>query len=143
MRYCLGVFFLIFANAAMAWDEPARSTADRAGLMDALRPHAVWMLGPPVEFVVHELRRAGNVGFASVSAQRPGGGQIDISRTPGAARGQLDVEYMDGSSLQALYLKSGDTWVAVHWAIGATDAWFADPVFCPDYHTVIPEFCGD
>jgi len=66
-----------------------------------------------------------------------------VATSPGAARGYLDPDYMDGTSLQALYRKSGKTWVAVHWAIGATDVWYADPELCPEYQAVIPEVCGD
>jgi len=33
-----------------AWEEPQRGTDTRSALMDALRPHAEWMLGKPVEF---------------------------------------------------------------------------------------------
>ena len=118
MRGFLIVMTMLWSGMAQAWEEPARGTATRSALMDALRPHAEWMLGAPVEFVIHDLRRAGDLAFASVYAQRPGGGEIDIARTRGAATGLLDPEFMDGTSLQALYRKSGDTWVAVHWAIG-------------------------
>ena len=142
MRMVFTLMILSLAQAAAAWEEPARGSADRKGLMDALRPHAEWMLGAPVEFVVHDLRRAGAVAFAAVHAQRPGGAAIDIAATPGARRGQLDAAYMDGSTLQALYRKSGQTWVAVHWAIGATDVWYADPALCSEYHAVLPEICG-
>ena len=142
MRFLVLIWAVMSASAAFAWEEPKRGSAARAALMDALRPHAEWMLGKPVEFVVHDLRRAGNVAFAAVYAQRPGGGAIDVARTPGAARGQLDAEYMDGTSLQALYRLSGKTWVAVHWEIGATDVWYADPRLCPEFRAVIPEVCG-
>lgn len=142
MRVLMMMAAIWFGTGALAWEEPARGTADRKALMDALRPHAEWMLGAPVEFVVYELRRAGNVAFSSVDAQRPGGGEIDISSTPGGLRGELDEEYMDGSTLQALYRKVGNTWVAVHWAIGATDAWYADPMLCGEYRAVLPEICG-
>jgi len=117
--------------------------------MDALRPHAEWVLGRPVEFLVHDLRLAEGQGlpfavaFASVTAQRPGGQAIDIRATLGFARGQLDPEFMDGTTfLQALYRKVGETWVAVHWAIGATDVWYADSAFCEDYFAVLPEICA-
>ncbi|WP_306152758.1 hypothetical protein [Roseovarius sp. MMSF_3281] len=142
MRNWLVLLAVAVPGVALAWEEPQRGKKMRSAMMDALRPHAEWMLGAPVEFVVHSLRQSGDVGFASVHAQRPGGRAIDIARTPGAARGQLDAEYMDGSSLQALYRKSGQTWVAVHWAIGATDVWYADPALCPEYKAVIPEVCG-
>ncbi len=142
MRHILLGLAVIWAGMAQAWEEPARSTETRSALMDALRPHAEWLLGKPVEFVVYELRRSGDVAFGMVHAQRPGGGEIDLSRTRGAAINAFDVEYMDGSSLQALYRKSGSTWVAIHWVIGATDAWWYDPALCPDYAVVIPEACG-
>ncbi|PIE12620.1 MAG: hypothetical protein CSA70_08940 [Rhodobacterales bacterium] len=141
-NWVMGAMVCCMATAAVAdWATPKRGSATRKGLMDALRPHAEWQLGAPVEFVVHDLRVSGSVGFAAVHAQRPGGKEIDIARTPGARRGYLDPEFMDGTSLQALYRKVGATWVAVHWAIGATDVWYADPALCVDYAAVIPEVC--
>ncbi|KNG95051.1 hypothetical protein ATO11_05345 [Pseudaestuariivita atlantica] len=129
------------AQSGQNYVEPARGSADRAGMMDALRPHAEWVLGAPVEFLVHDLRQAGRTGFAAVTAQRPGGVPIDIRATPGFADGQLDPDFMDGTTLQALYRKSGETWVAVHWAIGATDVWYADVAFCAVWFEVLPEIC--
>ena len=69
-----------------------RGTALRAALMDAVRPHVEWRLGAPVQFVVRDLRVAGDVGFASLWPQRPGGAQIDLYQTPGYARGDLIVD---------------------------------------------------
>ena len=109
--------------------------------MDAMRPHVEWVLGAPVQFVVDDLRMAGNVGYAALSPQRPGGKQIDIRRTPGFARGQLEPDFMDGTYLHVLYRKSGRVWVAVHWSMGATDVWFAAPEYCAIWRAVIPEFC--
>ena len=141
MRIFTFMVSLLWAGMALAWEEPARGTDTRRAMMDALRPHVEWHLGAPIEFVVRDLRRAGTVGFASVQAQRPGGQQINQNETPGAVRGIIDPEEMDGASIQALYRKSGDTWVAVHWAIGATDVWWADPDLCPEYAAVTPEVC--
>ncbi len=141
MRIFTFMVSLMWAGMALAWEEPARGTDTRRAMMDALRPHVEWHLGAPIEFVVRDLRRAGTVGFASVQAQRPGGQQINQNETPGAVRGIIDPEEMDGASIQALYRKSGDTWVAVHWAIGATDVWWADPDLCPEYAAVTPEVC--
>ena len=140
---------LLVASALRAdYVEPARGTETRKALMDALRPHAEWVLGAPVEFVIHDLRLAEgqglpfDVAFAAVHAQRPGGQPIDIRTTPGYARGELDPEFMDGTTFQALYRKQGKTWVAVHWAVGATDVWYSDTIFCPDYFAVLPEVCA-
>jgi hypothetical protein len=121
--------------------EPARGSADRAGLMDAIRPHVEWQLGRPIEFVVYDLRMAGNVAFANLQPQRPGGGEIDITQTPMAARG-VDLSFMDGTSLQVLYEKTGDTWVAVHWAIGPTDVWYVAEELCQAYSAVIGDVCA-
>ena len=138
----LALFLCLAASAASAWTEPPRGSALRADLMDAARPLAEQVLGAPVEFVVQDLRVEGDVAFASLVAQRPGGGAIDLRATPGYRRGEIDPEFMDGSTLQVLYQRSGRQWVAVEHAIGATDVWYADPVFCPIWAPVLPgNFC--
>jgi len=133
--------FLAGAGAAQGWSEPERGSQTRAALMDALRPHVEWILGPPVEFVVWELRRQGDLAFFSGWAQRPGGGEIDMARTPGAVWGALDPSIGDGPTVQALYHRSGETWVAVHWAISATDVWYAWGPICAVWRPVIPKAC--
>ena len=132
----------VCASPAFGWQEPARGSADRAALMDALRPHAVWQLGGPVEFVIDTLRVEGRFGFAMVQPQRPGGVGIDLAHSPMGLRDPEIVDYMDGTTMQALYEKSGETWVAVHWAIGATDAWFTAPEFCAAYRPVLADVCN-
>ena len=144
MKQAIAVItLLVWAGACHAegWSTPAKGTAVRDALMDALRPHAEWMLGKPVEFVVTDLRLAGAVAFAKVEPQRPGGGQIDPARTPMAARGEFEPDYFDGMHMEALFQKSGETWVAVHWRIGATDVWYAWDELCRDFRAVIPEVC--
>ncbi len=129
------------AEGAATYQEPARGSADRSAMMDALRPHAEWLLGAPVVFLVHDLRVAGDLGFASLEARRPGGAGIDIRGTPGFARGVLDPQIMDGTTLQALYVRSGDTWVAQFWELGATDVWYAAPDLCAVWQPVVPDAC--
>lgn len=143
MRILTIAMALLLATAAtgQGWSEPRRGSATRSALMDAMRPHAEWILGAPVEFVVHELRVSGDLAYASLYPQRPGGGQIDPRATPGAARGEIYPYDMDGTGMQALYMRSGQTWVAVHWAIGATDVWFAYGPICAIWRPVIPEAC--
>jgi len=143
MRFVLMLVVLLGAGSANAqsWQEPARGTPTRTELLDALRPHAMWMLGSPIEFVVYDLRLSGKLAFASVYPQRPGGAEIDLRDTPAFERGDLEPDFMDGVTMQALYYKSGETWVAVHWALGATDVWWADVPFCASWRNVIPEVC--
>ena len=141
LRY-LSVILCLCGPVFADYYEPERGTDMRKGIMDAMRPHAQEQLGAPVEFVVHELRVSGLMGFAAVGAQRPGGVAIDIYATPGFKEGIIDPEFMDGTSMQALLRRSGDTWVAVHWAIGATDVWFAYAPFCRRYRAVIEDYCA-
>ncbi len=143
MRFVILLGMLLGAGVANAqsWQEPARGTPTRKALLDALRPHAMWMLGSPIEFVVHDLRQSGKLAFASVYPQRPGGGEIDLRDTPAFQRGDLEPDFMDGVTMQALYFKSGETWVAVHWALGATDVWYAHEPICASWRKVIPEVC--
>ncbi|MGC9371231.1 MAG: hypothetical protein ACP5DX_16975 [Paracoccaceae bacterium] len=143
MRTILIACLCLVATAADAadWTVPQRGSATRAALMDAIRPHAEWELGRPVEFVVRELRVAGDLGFAMLKAQRPGGVPIDMHDTPIARRGGFDADIAEASELQVLYRKSGQTWVAVHWMIGATDPWFTWTPLCREYYPVIHDWC--
>ena len=145
MRVFISVLCILFMPLVgftdNGYSEPPRGSATRAALMDAIRPHAEWMLGAPVAFVVSDLRVAGNLAFAMLRPQRPDGRMIDPAKTPMVLRGGADPEMMDGVAIQALYRKSGDTWVAVHWAIGATDVWFSSPDLCEAYRRVIPDYC--
>ena len=126
---------------AQAWVTPPRGSATRAQLMDAIRPHAEWMLGAPVEFVVNDLRLLGDRAFAMLVAQRPGGGAINVLQTPMVERGEFDPFLADTPHIEVLYVKSGDTWVALHWAIGATDVWYAWEPICGPFRALIPEVC--
>jgi hypothetical protein len=138
----VGAVALCMATRAAAWEVPERGSALRSDLMDAARPHAEWMLGAPVEFVVTELRVSGDLALAMLVPQRPGGGRIDVLRTPMVARGEFDPELVDTPHMEVLYKRSGRTWVAVHWAIGATDVWFAWEPICAEFRPVIPEACA-
>ncbi len=146
MRHLL-ILFLLFllslttAASAQTYTEPARGTELRQDLLDAIRPHIEWDLDAPIEFVVWELRATDNVAFASLMAQRPGGAPIDMYQTPAAQRGDVDPEVGDGATVQALLVKSGRTWVAVHIGMSATDAWWYYEGFCPIWAEVIPEAC--
>ncbi len=142
----LTLFLFLFAPGlvgAQDYKEPARGTRQRANLMDAVRPHAVWKLGWPIEFVVQDLRVSpeGVFAFGVLSPQRPGGKAIDFFGAPMFTRDHENPEFHDGTTMHVLFQKSGNTWVAVHWSIGSTDVWWASRVYCEDYSAVIPEFC--
>jgi hypothetical protein len=147
MRFCNIIYSSISAALLLAmpltaeYSVPERGTKERSAMLDAVRAHAEEQLGAPIEFVVYDLRVDGRFGFASLQAQRPGGGAIDLYATPGFKEGTLEPDFMDGTSMQALLRRSGETWVAVHWAIGPTDLWFAYGPFCRRYGSVIEDYC--
>ncbi len=142
MQIWLAAFVAALATGATAqeWYEPQRGSADRRGIMDAIRPQADLVFGPPVEFVVIDLRVAGDMAFARVSAQRPGGAAIDIAATPGWQSGYFmpDADWVGG---QAILRRLGAEWVPVEVIFGATDVWWADPMFCAGFRPVIADVC--
>ena len=128
------------AAPAEGWYEPAPGTAERAALMAAIRPAAEEGLGAPVEFVVHQLRVSGNVAFAALEAQRPGGAPIDLYRTPGYLRGEFYLDIMDPTGVQALLTRHGDLWVADDVVMTATDVWYIE--YCGTrFDPVIKDVC--
>lgn len=99
---------------------PAAGSAQRAAIMDALRPAIERKLAGPVEFVVQ--RAAVQDGWALVIAepQRPGGGKINPRRHfPNEV-----IEFMDGLTINAILRFSGGGWTLVDHAIGPTDVWY-------------------
>jgi len=110
-----------FLEAAWAAPyEPARGSAERAAILDALRPAVEGQLRPPVEFTVSRLRVEDGWAFAEVEPQRPGGRAID------AAALRLDTEIMDGLTTWALLKKQRGGWTLVEWIIGPTDVAWSD-----------------
>jgi hypothetical protein len=99
--------------------EPARGSAERKAVLDALRPAVEGRLGAPVEFVVKSIEVDRGFAFLKVEPQRPGGAAIDVK-----AMG-LDSEFMDGLTTYALIKRQSGGWTLVDWALGPTDvAWW-------------------
>jgi len=139
----LAVALLGFAQGAVAqgYSEPQRGSDTRRDILDAIRPQAEWSFAPLVEFVVGEMRVAGDAGFVTVQAQRPGGQPIDIYTTPAARRGEIDPQVGNGPTMEVLLQKSGRVWVGVHYGINSSEGWWYDPVYCPIWAAVLPEVC--
>lgn len=133
--------FLANEAAAQRWTEPPRGSAERRALLDALRPMAEEIFGSPVEFMVDTMRVSGDVAFVSVDAQRPGGGRIDVRRTPGWAQGYFmeDAYHIGG---QALMRRQGGRWQVADYAFGATDVWWISRENCAAFRAVIADHCG-
>ncbi len=127
--------------AAQTYSEAPRGSETREDIIDSLRPQAEWSFGAPVEFMVGEVRVAQDVAFATVRAQRPGGEEIDIFKTPIALRQETDRQAGNGPTMEVLLQKSGRVWVPVHFGINSSEGWWYDPVYCPIWAAVIPEAC--
>lgn len=143
MKILFTAFLCLCAPFAVAqnWSEPARGTADRAALMQAIRPLAEDVLGPKVQFVVRTLRVADDVGFALLSAQRPGGTPIDIEATPAFRRGDIDPQGGDPTALEVLYHKSDGGWVVADWGYASQEVWWANDHHCATWRSVTPGVC--
>jgi hypothetical protein len=138
---CCALSLSLAPVPAGAWSTPAQGTQLRRDLMDAIRPHAEWMFGRPVVFIVDDLRVAGDVGFAMLTPVRPSGQPLNaFDLQPYIGPDQNPFGFGD-ESMQVLYQRSGQTWVAVHWAIGATDVWYSWEPYCFLWYPVIPEVC--
>lgn len=103
--------------ASAAPVEPARGSAERSAIMNALRPKLEVLLGGPVEFVVRHLLVEHGFAFAIVDPQRPGGGRIDLSETLYAGEG----DFMDGLTTYALLSRANGVWGLVDSVTGPTD----------------------
>ncbi|MBO6759006.1 MAG: hypothetical protein JJ902_21940 [Roseibium sp.] len=111
---------------AQAPYEPARGTAERKDILNAVRPLVEARLNPPVEFVVTWMRVAGGWAFVGLAPQRPGGGQINLRATIYAN----EADYMDGAQTYALLRKAYGRWNIVDFAVGPTDVfWHGDPLY--------------
>lgn len=135
---------LAFVAPVGAWETPERGTDLRGDLMDALRPRAEWAFGAPLVFRVDELRVAetpdGTVAFAMVEPIRPDGRAM--TRADLRHPEEDDPFDFGGPQVTALLELSGRTWVATHWVLGATEAWWYWDPLCPKWHPVIPEACA-
>ena len=147
MTFLARILALILAPAAL-WAEPMTPPPGdplRAELLDVLRPYAEDDLGPPVEFVVERLLVDADRAYAEVTAQRPGGGQIDLSQSPLHLRRGIPTDLIDGPYIVAFLHKAPRGWRVVVHSTGATDAWYWE-YDCDNYASIFqaihPPACG-
>ncbi|HTO30712.1 MAG TPA: hypothetical protein VL202_06000 [Pararhizobium sp.] len=106
---------------ALTFREPAKGSAERAALMDTLRPAVEAEMRGPVEFVVTTIRVTPNWAFVQVEPQRPGGGVIDPEETGFA--GESDM--MDGLTIYGLMGFQAGRWNMIDHMVGPTDVGYA------------------
>lgn len=108
---------LMMLTGALAWYHPERGTAERADILDAIRPAIVAQMRGPVEFVVREMRVQDGWAFVVVDPQRPGGGAIDPYETSFAD----DADFLDGLTVYALTQNTNGRWNLIDHVVGPTD----------------------
>lgn len=118
--FCLAAMVPVVATAQAF--TPARGTALREAVLDAVRPMVESEVGRPVEFVVDQFNMLGEWAFVRLTPQRPGGGAIAYVYT----RYQQAVD--DGAfsgQVTALVRETPSGWLVYAYDLGATDAvWF-------------------
>ena len=110
--------FICMEALAQHAHTPAAGTEERAAIMDALRVPAEKDLKQKVIFEVDLLRVAGDWAYARVSPTRPGGDEIDFSKTK--YREQVELGAFDPQG-EALLRKEDDEWKVLEWVFGGTD----------------------
>ncbi len=124
-RIWVMIFLWVVSGAAAAQPvEPPRGSELRAELLDTVRPLVEYDLGAPVEFMVWEMSVDGDLAFARMRAQRPGGGVIDMETTPMVARRHVPMDLIDGPRLEVFFARTEGHWYVYEYVIGSTDAWW-------------------
>lgn len=131
-------------NRGAAVHTPAKGSAERDAILDAIRPRVVRDLGAPIEFVVRTLRVSGNHAFAGLEPQRPGGRPIDPRATPlgrQLLRDEGSLDLFDCCHTEVLLTRTRGVWRINEIGIGATDVWYEELCrrrprgLCPTTHS--------
>ena len=119
MMLSAALAFTVFAPIALAADvhEPAKGSAERKAILDAIRPAIEAQMRGPVEFSINVMLSDGEWAFVGANPQRPGGGAIDAEAT--AFTGQS--EQMDGLTTYALVRFANGRWNHIDDIVGPTD----------------------
>ncbi|WP_296817702.1 hypothetical protein [Brevundimonas sp.] len=122
VRSLLFAAVVLIAGAAEAQSihTPAPGTPERRAILDAIRPEVEADLGPPVEFVVEEMRVSGTWAFVHAEPQRPGGGRIDAPHD----------DFQDGNTTYAVLRRRDGRWRPLMVAVGPSDVPWV--VFCDE-----------
>jgi hypothetical protein len=116
----LALSFCLLAPIASAQSPytPRPGSAERAAIMDAIRPLCERDLKQKVIFKVQHLRVARGFALARVVPLKPNGGEINYSRTKYAD--ELAEGAFDGEG-EALLRNDDGEWTLLEWRFGASD----------------------
>ena len=115
------------AAGADATSPPTAGSAQRAAILDALRPAVEARLGTNVEFVVGRMEVEQGWALVYADPRRRGGGEID-----GRAIYGDGFDDMDGLTVTAILRFQNGRWNLVEHAIGATDVWYCGQTGAPE-----------
>ena len=129
MRILHGIFLTFFLGAGAGAQatpvEPPQGSELRQELLETFRPLAIFDLGAPIEFRVLEIMVDGDIAFARLSAQRPGGAAIDMDATPMVEWRYVDPCEVDGPRFEAFFVLRDGYWQVVNYGLGSTDVWWS------------------
>lgn len=119
--------------------EPPRGSELRQELLDTIRLLAEYDLGAPVEFRVIEIQVDGNIAFARMMAQRPGGGEIDMVDTPMVRWRYAEPYEFDGPRFEVFYVRTETGWQITDFGMGSTDVWWSQ-YRCETFGSLLQEY---
>lgn len=116
--FCIVFSIVGFSNViAQTVTTPRPGTAERAAILDAMRPHVEAAMRGPVVFVVSTMNVADGWAFVTAHPQRPDGSAINPYETGYAE----DIEFMDGLNTIALLRFANNRWNLIDLHTGPTD----------------------
>lgn len=112
-------FLVTTMTVALAGElhEPAKGSAERKAILEAIRPAIEAQMRTQVEFQINVMLSDGDWAFVAANPQHPGGGEIDMEKT--AFAGKSDM--MDGLTTYALVRYVKGRWNHIDDIIGPTD----------------------
>jgi len=114
---------LLVSINAQTVEHPEKGSAERAALLETMRPVVERKLKQKIVFVIHTINVDGNWAFVDGRLRTPAGKVPSWKNTPYAQAAEYGAQ-SDGIS--ALLKKSGSGWRIVTEAIGCTDVCYVD-----------------
>lgn len=118
----LGILLTV-AVTGQAVHIPAKGSAERKAILDALRIPVERELKQKVLFVAEHFNVSGNWAFVGGDPQAPEGGRPNYRGTP--YQEAIDADMFDNNFF-AILKKTGKRWKVIHYDIGCTDVCYAD-----------------
>jgi hypothetical protein len=114
----------VFATVSLAQKvyTPAKGSAERTAILNALRVPVEKELKQKIQFSVENFKSNGTWAFLSGEPQNPNGGRPNYKRTK--YQEAIDADMFDNNFF-ALLKKTGGKWKVVTYAIGCTDVCYA------------------